>query len=102
MAGERRTEAQVPDQAGMSEQAGRVLDALRAGGPELPIVILARITRQPPTALATILDELYEAGYVEPGAERRSIRAVPVDSGGRFARRARVAGEPLPAREGDG
>ena len=72
--------------AAVSEQACRVLDALEAGGPELPIVVLSRSTGLLPTQLVDVLDELHEKGYVEQGATPQSVRLLPPAGTGRFRR----------------
>ncbi len=68
-----------------SEQGQRVLDALEAFGPELPIVVLARHAGLRPTQLVPILDELDHEGLVRPGAEPSSVILVGPREG-RFTR----------------
>lgn len=72
------------DDRPLSEPAERVRMALEAGGPEMPIVVLARLTRIAPTQLVPLLDELYDAGLVDAGSERSSVRLLPTRATGRF------------------
>ena len=69
------------------EQRRRVIDVLQAEGPQLPIVVLARLLAVPPSRLVRDLDELFDEGLVTPGLERGTVALVPQPSGeGRFAR----------------
>jgi DNA-binding IclR family transcriptional regulator len=71
-----------------SEQGQKVLDTLEAEGPQLPIVVLARLLDVPPSRLVDVLDELYDAGLLTPGRERGTVVLVPQPQAGegRFAR----------------
>ena len=72
----------------MSDAEGqRVVDALEADGPSLPIAVLARRLDMPPTRLVALLDDLYDAGVVTPGRERGTVALVPQHrDDGRFRR----------------
>ncbi len=78
-----------------------MLDALEAEGPQLPIVVLARLLNVPPSKLIGVLDDLYDAGLVTPGRERGTVLLVPQpqEREGRFARPER-SGSTAPGARG--
>ena len=70
-----------------SEQGQRVVDTLEAEGPQLPIVVLARLLDVRPSLLVDVLDDLFDAGLVTPGRERGTVVLVPQpQQEGRFTR----------------
>ena len=60
-----------------SELGRKVLDVLENEGPQLPIVVLARLLNVLPSLLVDVLDDLYDAGLVKPGRERGTVELVP-------------------------
>lgn len=71
------------------DPAQLVMELLEAEGPAMPLVVLARRLDIPPTRLAPVLDELFDAGRVTPGRERGTVALVetPLEDG-RFHRAA--------------
>lgn len=64
-----------------------MVDVLEAEGPELPIVVLARLLAVPPSHLVGVLDDLFDEGLVTPGRERGTVMLAPPPQGdGRFRR----------------
>ena len=71
----------------MAVQGKQVVDVLEAEGPQMPIVVLARLLDVPPSRLIGVLDDLFDAGLVTPGRERGTVVLVPQpQSEGRFTR----------------
>jgi DNA-binding IclR family transcriptional regulator len=67
-------------------QRRRVIDVLEAEGPQLPIVVLARLLAVQPSRLIGVLDDLFDEGLVTMGRERGTVALVPQPGGGRFTR----------------
>ena len=80
----------MSDEAGhpeVSEQGARVLEVLEAAEHELPVVVIARMTGIQPTKLRRVLDDLHDAGLVDQGSERATVRLVRARGAeGRFDR----------------
>lgn len=69
----------------MTVHAADVLALLESADEPMLIAQVARGVALPPTLLTLVLDELHDAGLVEPGNDRSTVRLVR-KSDGRFAR----------------